>query len=136
MRPAHYQCPDPAPHGWHAGPHGPDHYWYLCAGVRQHPCRCSYLPWYAAHNPLARAMRAGVFLVNPHCPHHGMPAAGWRYLNPGMWVKDEVHVWWAPLGTAVTGADLSDFQRRGRQVPTLPHERRSSVKELTTGNPR
>jgi hypothetical protein len=147
MRPAHYPCPDQEPHGWHAGPHGPDGYWYLCVGVRQKRCSCSYLPWYAARTPLARAMRAGVFLINPHCAHHGMPAAGWRWLGPGYWVKDEsqrvgpvaigpMQLWCAPIGTAAPRADLRGFQRLGLPTPTPWSERQSSVKQLTTGNPR
>lgn len=127
FRPYHWPCPGEAPHGEHDHFDGPDGYMYHCVGVRQKPCRCSYLPWYAAHHPMAQAMRAHVFLINPHCRHHGMAAAGWRRWGQH-WIKDEVWL--------VTDADLSDFRGQGRQAPTPNPERQSSVKQLTTGNPR
>lgn len=119
-------CPREEPHPEH------DHFtngWdlYHCVGVRAKPCRCSYLPWEAAHHPMAQAMRAHVFLINPRCPHHGNPAAGWRLLGWGQGTT----MWWKPLD-----GDLSPFPGSGRQPPTPRPERQSSVKQLTTGNPR
>lgn len=134
FRPYHWPCLEEAPHGEHDHFDGPDNYTYHCTGLREHPCRCSYLPWYAAHHPLARVMQAGVFLINPHCRHHGMPAAGWRRWGK-YWIKDEFHVW-DTRRRYVTDADLSDFRGQGRQAPTPSPERQSSVKQLTTGNPR